>query len=181
MGEQSNRAKSIFLAAIDEHAPDHWPAFLERACAGDAPLRAEVENLLRAQAALGPFHEATQPAPPATGGLVGERPGTVIGPYKLLEQIGEGGFGIVFMAEQQEPIRRRVALKVLKPGMDTRQVIARFEAERQALALMDHPTSPGCWTPGPPTRAGRTSSWSWSGGCRSPSSATPTTCRPGTG
>jgi serine/threonine protein kinase len=67
-----------------------------------------------------------------------ERPGTVIGPYKLLEQIGEGGFGIVFMAEQQHPVRRKVALKVVKPGMDTRQVIARFEAERQALALMDH-------------------------------------------
>src|SRR5581483_10380460 len=68
-----------------------------------------------------------------------ERPGTVIGPYKLLEQIGEGGMGLVFMAEQLQPVRRKVALKVLKPGMDTRQVIARFEAERQALALMDHP------------------------------------------
>src|SRR5207253_2471147 len=68
-----------------------------------------------------------------------ERPGAVIGPYKLLEQIGEGGFGVVLMAEQTQPIRRKVALKVLKPGMDTRQVIARFEAERQALALMDHP------------------------------------------
>src|SRR5207302_1565337 len=68
-----------------------------------------------------------------------EGAGTVIGPYKLMEQIGEGGFGVVFMAEQQQPIRRKVALKVLKPGMDTRQVIARFEAERQALALMDHP------------------------------------------
>ena len=66
-------------------------------------------------------------------------PGTVIGPYKLLEQIGEGGFGVVFMAEQQQPVRRKVALKVIKPGMDTRQVVARFEAERQALALMDHP------------------------------------------
>src|SRR5205085_3390885 len=69
-----------------------------------------------------------------------EGPGMVIGPYKLLEQIGEGGFGLVFMAEQQQPIRRKVALKILKPGMDTRQVIARFEAERQALALMDHPS-----------------------------------------
>src|SRR5262249_25981798 len=68
-----------------------------------------------------------------------ERPGTVVGPYKLLEQIGEGGFGVVFLAEQTEPVRRRVALKVLKPGMDSRQVVARFEAERQALALMDHP------------------------------------------
>src|SRR5216117_3425260 len=69
----------------------------------------------------------------------GERPGTVIGPYKLLEQIGQGGFGVVFMAEQTEPVRRKVALKIIKPGMDTRQVIARFEAERQALAIMDHP------------------------------------------
>ena len=68
-----------------------------------------------------------------------ERPGTVIGPYKLLEQIGEGGMGVVFMAEQTEPVQRTVALKIIKPGMDTRQVIARFEAERQALALMDHP------------------------------------------
>ncbi len=70
---------------------------------------------------------------------IAERPGTVIGPYKLMEQIGEGGFGLVFVAEQQHPIRRKVALKIIKPGMDTRDVIARFEAERQALALMDHP------------------------------------------
>src|SRR5262249_50978067 len=68
-----------------------------------------------------------------------ESSGSVIGPYKLLEQIGEGGMGVVFMAEQQEPVRRRVAIKLIKPGMDTRQVIARFEAERQALAVMDHP------------------------------------------
>jgi serine/threonine protein kinase len=68
-----------------------------------------------------------------------EEPGTVIGPYKLLQQIGEGGMGIVYMAEQQKPVRRRVALKIIKPGMDSKQVIARFEAERQALALMDHP------------------------------------------
>src|SRR5437762_11640519 len=69
----------------------------------------------------------------------GDAPGTMIGPYKLLEQIGEGGFGVVYMAEQTEPVRRKVALKIVKPGMDTRQVVARFEAERQALALMDHP------------------------------------------
>src|SRR5262249_44675839 len=68
-----------------------------------------------------------------------EGPGTLVGPYKLLQQIGEGGFGVVFMAEQTQPVRRMVALKVIKPGMDTAQVIARFEAERQALALMDHP------------------------------------------
>ena len=70
---------------------------------------------------------------------IAERPGTVIGRYKLLEEIGEGGMGVVYMAEQQEPVRRKVALKIIKPGMDTREVIARFEAERQALALMDHP------------------------------------------
>src|SRR5262249_58852638 len=113
-------------------------AFLERACAENPSLRSEIEALLQA-------HETPQrlldaPAPVATvDDLVSERPGTVIGPYKLLEQIGEGGFGIVFMAEQQQPVRRKVALKVLKRGMDSRQVIARFEAERQALAVMDHP------------------------------------------
>src|SRR5262249_45681331 len=140
MGEQSNRAKSIFLAAIDEQTPEQWPAFLEQACAGDVLLRDEVEKLLRAQAALGPFHEAPRPALPATSAeAITERPGPSIGPYKLLPQIGEGGFGLVFLAEQQQPLRRQVAVKVLKPGMDTRQVIARFEAERQALALMDHP------------------------------------------
>jgi len=73
------------------------------------------------------------------GEAIAERPGTMIGPYKLMEQIGEGGFGLVFVAEQQQPVRRRVALKIIRPGMDTRDVIARFEAERQALALMDHP------------------------------------------
>src|SRR5262245_10440059 len=140
MGEPSNQAKAIFLAAIEEHAPEQWPAFLEQACAGDVRLRAEVEKLLRARAELGSFHEAPRSAlVPTVDEPVSERPGTVIGPYKLLEPIGEGGFGVVFMAEQQEPLRRKVALKVLKPGMDTRQVIARFEAERQALALMDHP------------------------------------------
>ena len=138
MGDPSGRAKAIFLAAIEDHEPEQWPDFLERACGGDAGLRAEVEKLLEARASLGSFHEA----PRLAGTLddpITERPGSMIGPYKLLEQIGQGGFGVVFMAEQQHPVRRKVALKVLKPGMDTRQVVARFEAERQALALMDHP------------------------------------------
>ena len=78
-------------------------------------------------------------AAPSYQSGVQEGPGTVIGPYKLLQQIGEGGMGVVFMAEQSHPVRRTVALKIIKPGMDSRQVIARFEAERQALALMDHP------------------------------------------
>jgi serine/threonine protein kinase len=140
MREQSNQAKSIFLEAIEQHAPERWPAFLDQACAGDVLLRAEVERLLAAQTEMGSFHEVPRSALLATvDERIGERPGTSIGPYKLLEPIGEGGFGIVFLAEQQEPFRRKVALKVLKPGMDTGQVIARFEAERQALALMDHP------------------------------------------
>ena len=104
-------------------------------------LRHEVESLLRAHDASGSFlgnlpsqSDATEDFEP-----IPERPGTVIGPYKLMEQIGEGGMGLVFVAEQQQPVRRKVALKIIKPGMDTREVIARFEAERQALALMDHP------------------------------------------
>ena len=140
MGDPSNQAKAIFLAALEGHTPEEWPAFVARACGGDDRLRAEVERLLRARAQLGSFHEAPRSGLSATlDEATAERPGGVVGPYKLLEQIGEGGFGIVFRAEQQQPVRRQVALKVLKPGMDTCQVIARFEAERQALALMDHP------------------------------------------
>src|SRR5262249_54926221 len=98
-------------------------------------------KLLAAQPKVAQFLEPPRAEQPATVDepAAAEGPGTMIGPYKLLEQIGEGGFGIVFMAEQMEPVRRKVALKVLKPGMDTRQVVARFEAERQALAIMDHP------------------------------------------
>jgi serine/threonine protein kinase/Tfp pilus assembly protein PilF len=106
-------------------------------------LRAEVEGLLTANGRAGEFMR--RPVAVLAAGITAayepltERPGTVIGSYKLLEQIGEGGMGLVFVAEQQQPVRRKVALKVIKPGMDTRQVVARFEAERQALALMDHP------------------------------------------
>ena len=112
-----------------------------RPAASNAELRARVEQLLHAHQAMGSIHVGSRPPvrPHHRRADRGEGPGTVIGPYKLLEQIGEGGMGVVFMAEQQQPVRRKVALKVIKPGMDTRQVIARFEAERQALALMDHP------------------------------------------
>jgi tetratricopeptide (TPR) repeat protein len=132
--------KSIFgrvraMASAVERAE-----YLQQACAGDPALRAEIESLLNAEQDAGSFLRERDLSPAATVDQpLSERPGTVIGPYKLLEKIGEGGFGVVFLAEQHEPIRRRVALKVLKPGMDTRQVIARFEAERQALAIMDHP------------------------------------------
>ncbi len=111
------------------------------ACGTGAELRAEVESLLEARQHLSGFLESPAVALAATADVsyLAELPGTQIGPYKLLEQIGEGGMGIVYVASQKEPLRRKVALKIIKPGMDTREVVARFEAERQALALMDHP------------------------------------------
>jgi serine/threonine protein kinase/Flp pilus assembly protein TadD len=131
--------RSLFLAVLDIEDPSERSAYLDRACAGDPALRAQVEQLLKAHQASGLFMERPAIALGATGDEpIRERPGTVIGPYKLMEQIGEGGMGLVFVAEQQQPVRRRVALKVIKPGMDSRQVVARFEAERQALAMMDH-------------------------------------------
>ncbi|HZZ81482.1 MAG TPA: protein kinase [Gemmataceae bacterium] len=139
MNDPSNEAKSIFLEAIDKHSPDQWPSFLEQACAGDGALRAEVEKLLRARSEMGSFHEPPRPALATVDEPVCERVGTLIGPYKLIQEIGAGGMGAVWMAQQAEPVKRLVALKVIKPGMDSRQVIVRFEAERQALALMDHP------------------------------------------
>src|SRR4026209_1956234 len=131
--------QTIFTAVFELH-PTKRSAFLDGACESNYQLRERVEKLLQ-------YHAAGGDVLNRPGGAIGltmdppiaEHPGIVIGPYKLLEQIGEGGFGVVFMAEQQQPVRRRVALKVLKPGMDTHQVIARFEAERQALAMMDHP------------------------------------------
>ena len=117
---------------------DERNQYLDEACAGDEPLRTELNELLDAIDRAGKFLGGSIPAA-TTDQPIFERPGDWIGPFKLLQQIGEGGMGVVFMAEQTEPIQRTVALKVIKPGMDTRQVIARFEAERQALAMMDHP------------------------------------------
>jgi serine/threonine protein kinase/tetratricopeptide (TPR) repeat protein len=134
--------REIFANAAQKPTPAECAAYLDEACGSDLSLRQRIESLLREQADLGSFLESPAIAPALVATVekqIDERPGTMIGPYKLLEQIGEGGFGVVFMAEQQQPVRRKVALKVLKPGMDTRQVVARFEAERQALALMDHP------------------------------------------
>jgi len=139
MNATPQKAKEIFVAAL-KLAPDQWDGYLAEACGGDDELRSRVRDLLQANAEAGSFLESPASDPVATvDGPIREGPGTIIGSYKLLEQIGEGGFGVVFMAEQTQPVRRRVALKVLKPGMDTRQVVARFEAERQALAIMDHP------------------------------------------
>ncbi len=134
--------EAIFTMALALKSPDRRAAYLDEACAGQADLRRKVEQLLSAHLRGGSFLDEAAAAwnaqlPPSLPTAI-DGPGTTIGPYKLLEQIGEGGMGLVFMAEQVQPIRRRVALKILKPGMDTRHVIARFEAERQVLALLDH-------------------------------------------
>src|SRR5262249_43563104 len=131
----------IFWDAAQIASAGERDAYLERACAADGELRRRVEQLLQARPKAEDFLEnpALHLVATVAEHPVSEVQGTVIGPYKLLEQIGEGGFGVVFLAEQQRPVHRKIALKVIKPGMDSRQVIARFEAERQALALMDHP------------------------------------------
>jgi serine/threonine protein kinase/tetratricopeptide (TPR) repeat protein len=144
----------VFADALKLPTPAERAAYLDRACAGDPGLRAGVEALLRAHASDPGFLEppagslagttdppaATGPAATTSQPVAAERPGAVLaGRYKLLEPIGEGGMGEVWMAQQTEPVRRLVAVKLIKPGLDSKQVLARFEAERQALALMDHP------------------------------------------
>jgi serine/threonine protein kinase len=125
----------IFLNARELHDPDKRAAYLADVCAGDVSLRTQVEAMLRdAEGAENFFRDSLAASTYVTGA-----PGTMIGRYRLLQKIGEGGMGVVYMAEQRDPVVRKVALKIIKLGMDTRQVIARFEAERQALALMDHP------------------------------------------
>src|ERR1041384_7917487 len=151
MTSPPDREMAVFSAArrlpVGERA-----AYLDEACAGDSALRQRIEELLEAGEEAGSFiqgpppgaQRASEAAGPSNATLLisqvpSEKAGDRIGRYKLLQQIGEGGCGVVYMAEQGEPVRRRVALKVIKLGMDTKQVVARFEAERQALALMDHP------------------------------------------
>jgi serine/threonine protein kinase/tetratricopeptide (TPR) repeat protein len=133
--------EDIFLAAV-EKAPADRAVYLDAACGSDAELRTQVEALLRSHEEAGSLLEQPlfRPGPTVDESTAAAQPGAVIGPYKLLERIGEGGMGTVWMAQQTEPVRRLVAVKLIKAGMDTRQVIARFEAERQALALMDHPS-----------------------------------------
>src|SRR5258705_11688193 len=141
MNDAQKQDVMIFAEALDLPLSER-AAHLDRACAGGEKLRQRVEGLLLTYDQAGDFLER----PPAEmtigsrlGAFAGEKPGDRIGRYKLVKQIGEGGCGVVFVAEQEEPVRRRVALKVVKPGMDTKSVMARFAAERQALALMDHP------------------------------------------
>ncbi len=128
----------LFTEAVQLPA-EQRSGFLEAACGGDAEQRANIEALLKAHMQSGEFLEQAPAEVKAKTGAPGEKPGDRVGRYKLLQQIGEGGCGVVFMAEQEQPIRRKVAIKIVKPGMDTKTVIARFEGERQALALMDHP------------------------------------------
>jgi serine/threonine protein kinase len=141
MSSNSQRAIEIFTEAI--HLPlEERAAFLDRVCGEDENLRRKIAALLKSNDRAAGFMEKPIVATVGAGRVEaapGEKPGDHVGRYKLLLQIGEGGCGVVFLAEQVEPVRRRVALKVIKPGMDTKSVIARFEAERQALALMDHP------------------------------------------
>ena len=191
--EDSFLGKPAIQCAAEEQA-----AYLDQVCQGDATLRSRLEESLHAHRKAGSFVQEPSAMRASTIDLppTAERPGTVIGPYKLLQQIGEGGMGTVWMAEQTRPVQRKVALKVIKPGMDSRQVIARFEAERQALAMMDHVNiarvfDGGATPPSPPSQGGTksapplakggrggvaapTSSWSSSTACRSPSTATTT-------
>ena len=133
--------EDLFFAASERQDPAARAAYLDEACGRDTDLRRRLEDLLAAEPKVNQFLESPAVTSPIEfGPVVGDESlGTVIGPYKLLEPIGEGGMGVVYLAEQTQPVRRKVALKIIKPGMDTKQVIARFEAERQALALMDHP------------------------------------------
>src|ERR1043166_6271518 len=145
MSHTDSTEETIFEAARQFGDAEKRAAYLDLACGKDQALRQRIEELLRAgRRAKGFFQKQGAMLPALSAQTVpeapiSEGPGSIIGRYKLLQQIGEGGCGVVYMAEQEEPVRRRVALKVIKLGMDTKQVIARFEAERQALALMDHP------------------------------------------
>jgi hypothetical protein len=138
-------ALTVFNNALELSDPAARALYLTKVCELDTTLRLRVEKLLAAHDEAGGFFSqplkrtTSDPSASPIISLPMEKPGDVIGRYKLLEKIGEGGCGVVYMAEQQQPVRRRVALKVIKLGMDTKQVVARFEAERQALAMMDHP------------------------------------------
>src|SRR5438093_718207 len=138
---QQRSAREIFSEAIEKTGPEERAAYLDSVCGEDALLRGRVEELLAQHFKQDSFMQDPGVRAETVGMNVplAEGPGSRIGRYKLLQQIGEGGMGVVYMAEQEEPVHRRVALKVIKLGMDTKQVVARFEAERQALAVMDHP------------------------------------------
>ena len=142
-------ANELFLRAVEVDAPEDRRRFLDEVCAGRPDVRARVDGLLLADEQAGTFLEhppldtvpttTKRPSTPGEPTAASPGAGMIVGPYKLVQEIGEGGMGTVYLAQQTEPVRRLVAVKLIKPGMDSRQVLARFEAERQALALMDHP------------------------------------------
>jgi WD40 repeat protein/serine/threonine protein kinase len=140
MQHSSRDPHEIFENALRIYGSDQRREFIERACAEDAKLMSKVESLLQKhEQDTSSTEQVSTPEQTQIMESSAEAPGTVIGPYKLRERLGEGGMGVVYLAEQKEPIRRKLALKIIKPGMDSRNVITRFEAERQALAMMSHP------------------------------------------
>src|SRR6266498_997643 len=142
MKQQQKNDLEIFNAALEIAAAEDRAAYLDSVCASDPALRMKIDSLLVAyEKDSDTLDDLARKTPRDDAGRVGNdyAPNSVIGRYKLLQKIGEGGMGVVYMAEQREPVIRKVALKIIKLGMDTQQVLGRFEAERQALALMDHP------------------------------------------
>ena len=176
----------LFAAAIAMTEPGERTGLLERECTGRPELRLRLDRLLDEHFRSNPLLDQAdldQTEDNSASGLViinnnpvkDEHAGAVIaGKYTLVELIGEGGMGSVWRARQTEPVKRLVAVKLIKAGMDSKQVLARFDAERQALALMDHPNIAKVLDGGLHRAAGRSSSWSWSRACRSPSTATAT-------
>src|SRR5262245_13324916 len=150
MPADMHRARELFLHAVGKLPPEQWDRYVAEACGPDEQLEEQVKHFLRVHCEAGSFLERPAAELGPTGAFAaspgvrapertGETSGTMVGPYKLVEEIGEGGMGAVWMAQQQQPVKRLVAVKLVKAGMDSKAVLARFEAERQALALMDHP------------------------------------------
>ena len=194
MSEHDSLLRAIFMEALEIGEPQQRAAFLSRACGADLELRKKVEELLKSEAAACNFLPGQPAASASRAALLqvaealdpdrspsvplAEKPGDRIGRYRLLQKIGEGGCGVVYMAEQEEPVRRKVALKVIKLGMDTRSVMARFDAERQALALMDHPNIAKVLDPGATDTGRPFFVMAWSGASKSPITATRTISPP---
>lgn len=137
--EYRNRVEDLFHEALARPSQEERTAYLDGACEGQPGLRAEVDDLLAADHQADSYLERPAELAETLVSSIDLAEGSIVGNYKLLQQLGEGGFGVVYMAQQTEPIKRKVAIKIIKPGMDSKEVIARFEAERQALAMMDHP------------------------------------------
>jgi len=139
MSQELEKIESILYEALGQNSMQEREAYLQAICRDNAQMRAEIDSLIMAYEGEGGLLNTPSDLTELSTSDLTEAPGTIIGRYKLLEKIGEGGMAIVYMAQQQQPIQRKVAFKIIKLGMDTKQVIARFEAERQALALLDHP------------------------------------------